>query len=249
MVNIRFNRSKINGLALITIILMISGLLQGCLYPKELRKDNQAAVKDGILLVQNAVDEYQKLDGLLPLINADMETPEYEKFKVNLKELETAGLLSSIPQNAFENGGTDQYLILNEETNPTVRVMDLVTAQRANDLQRLMDLAKSKKGQAPRGDELYPGYYTIPLSDIGARDVTVKSPYSGEPLQFMMDEKGNIYVDYARDLMQAMERTADPAAAKELTDLREILVEVGLYSPIKSVPYIWRDNAPWPQTT
>ena len=234
-------------ISVLAVIMMMSVLLQGCLYPNELRKENQASAREGILLVQNAVDEYQKTTGLLPLVNAGPETPRYEKFEINFKLLTSSALLSSVPANAFESGGNDLYLILNEETDPIVRVADLATAQHVNDLQRSIDVIKLEYEDIPRGDMLYPGFYEIPYSSINVRKADVKSPYSGESLTFMMDEHGSVYADYGPDIMQAIERSEDSEHAKQSADLRGVLVEEGLYVPIKSVPYVWKENAPWPQ--
>lgn len=230
----------------ITLILFTSTLLQGCLYPKEMRKENQASAKDGILLVQHAVDEYQQASGILPLINADMNTPRYEKFKVDFSALTSSQLLSSIPTNAFENGGHDIYLILDEETEPLVRVMDLVTAQHVNDLQRLVNRAVKDTGQVPLGAERYPGFYDIPYTVIKAKDVEINSPFSGEVLSFMMDQEGNVYADYAADIMQAVQQAKETELVKQYDDLRVLLVEASYYSPAKSVVYKWQDNAPVP---
>lgn len=231
-----------------TILLMIitSMLLSGCLYPKEMRKESEVSVKDGILLVQHAVDEYQSTNGILPLVNADMNTPQYEKFKVDFTALTSAQLLSAIPANAFESGGHHTYLILNEETQPLVRVMDLVTAQRVNDLQLLVNLYIKEKGNVPLGSERYTGYYDIPLTDIKAKEAQVKSPYSGEELSFMVDLKGNVYADYALDIMQAVEQADEPEKVKQYADMRELLTERSYYAPAKSVKYVWQNNVPVP---
>lgn len=228
----------------LTILLMIitSMLLSGCLYPKEMRKDNQASVKEGILLVQHAVDEFFTANGILPLVTADMDTPRYEKFKVDFNALISAKLLSAIPADAFESGGHHTYLILNEETKPIVRVMDLITAQRANDLQRLVTLHLQETGEVPLGIERYPGYYEIPLSKIKAKELEVNSPYSGEAISFMMDHRGNVYADYAFDIMQAIELAGGLDNVKQYADLRELLVEASSFSPVKSVKVVWQNN-------
>lgn len=246
MVTKRFTRRHKKIAMGIILILFTSTLLQGCLYPKEMRKENQASAKDGIILVQHAVDEYQQTNGILPLVNADMNTPRYEKFKVDFSALTSSQLLSTIPTNAFENGGHDIYLILDEETDPLVRVMDLVTAQHVNDLQRLVNRAAKDIGQVPLGAERYPGFYEIPYTTINAKDIQVNSPFSGEVLPFMMDQEGNVYADYAVDIMQAVQQAKEPEQVKRYDDLRVLLVEAGYYSPSKSVLYKWQDNAPVP---
>ncbi|MDK8179468.1 hypothetical protein [Paenibacillus sp. UMB4589-SE434] len=243
MVKVCLNHHRVK---VILMTVLFSIVLQGCLYPKDMRKANQAPAKEGVMLVQHAVDEYQKQKALLPLLNADAGTPRYEKFKVDFEALRASQLLSTVPANAFENGGTGVYLILDEETTPLIRIMDLNTAQRVNDLQRLSDKYQSRAGQIPKDETLYPGFYSINLTDIGARHVDVSSPYSGDPLVFMIDESGKVYADYAADLMQAAERAGEQAQLTDKQDIRTILTEQGLYVPVKSTKYVWRNNSPVP---
>ncbi|MCR8842978.1 hypothetical protein NQ117_04735 [Paenibacillus sp. SC116] len=231
----------------VSIILVVCLLLQGCMYPNELRKENQASAKDGILLVQNAVDEYQKQNSLLPIVTADQSVPRYEKFKINFEVLLANEVLGTIPANAFESGGTGVYLIVNEEKKPTVRLMHLPTAQRVNDLQRAVTMYREKNaGQLPSKEQLYPGFFEISLEKIGARPVDVRSPYSGDTLTFIMDEQGNVYADYAPDIMKAVEKSGKKPA-DQTDDIQELLVTEGLFVPVKSPVYEWRDNAPWPK--
>ena len=62
----------------------------------------------------------------------------------------------------------------------------------------------------------------------------------------MMDQEGNVYADYAVDIMQAVQQAKEPEQVKRYDDLRVLLVEAGYYSPSKSVLYKWQDNAPVP---
>lgn len=247
MVNVNAHRYRSKLITAIVMLIVCSTILQGCLYPKELHKGNQGAAKDGVFRVQHAVEQYQKeKEGMLPIVTAGETTPRYEKFIVDFRMLKKAEVLDEVPVNAFESGGTDTYIILNEETNPTIRLMDVMTAQRVNDLQRMVELAQRKQGQVPKGEQLYPGYYLIPLKDIGAGEAVVKSPYSGLELTFMVDESGRVYVDYAQDIMQLVARTEQSEELKQLPDMRTALVDAGLYSPIKSVAYVWNNDAPVP---
>ncbi|MCY9517128.1 hypothetical protein [Paenibacillus apiarius] len=238
--------SRNRRVVLLLVTILISMLLQGCLYPKELRNENQQSARDGILLVQNAVDEYQKQTQLLPIITSDMDVPRYEKFRIDLELLKRRGVLGSSPDNAFEAGGTGTYLIIDEETDPKVRIMDLLTAQRVNDLTRAVDSYKRKQGSLPAAEEVYPGFYGIDEGAAGVRPSEVLSPFTGQPLSFMMDKEGRVYADYAPDIMQLVEKSEQRPTGKE-KDLRPLLVESSFYVPVKSVAYIWKDNAPWPQ--
>ncbi|WP_019419163.1 hypothetical protein [Paenibacillus sp. OSY-SE] len=238
--------SRNRRIALLVVTSLISMLLQGCLYPNELRKENQQSAREGILLVQNAVDEYQKQTQLLPMITSDMSVPRYEKYRIDFELLKRRGVLGSTPSNAFEAGGTGTYLIIDEETEPKVRIMDLLTAQRVNDLTRAVDSYKRKQGSLPTTEEVYPGFYSIDEAAVGVRPNEVLSPFNGQPLSFMMDMEGTVYADYAPDIMQLVEKLEKRPTGNE-KDLRPLLVESSFYVPVKSVSYIWKDNAPWPQ--
>lgn len=230
----------------IALFIIISMTLQGCLYPKDQRKESQQSVREGVLLVQNAVDQYQKDSGLLPLISSDESVPRYEKFRVNFDLLKRRDLLSAIPGSAFESGGSGVYLIIDEETNPKVKVMDLLTSQRVNDLTRAIDSYKRSKGTLPKQEEIYPGFYRIDEQLISVRPAEVQSPFSRRVLEFMMDDQGRVYADYAQDIMQLIDASKVQPSGQE-KDLRPMLTDASFYVPVKSVAYKWSKGAPVPQ--
>ncbi|MGG4395168.1 hypothetical protein ABEX25_12785 [Paenibacillus thiaminolyticus] len=238
------NRNRRAGIVAVTALLL--ALLQGCMYPKELRMENQQSAREGVLLVQSAMDEYWKDTGLLPIQNSEVDVPRYEKFRVDFEALKHSGKLSATPASAFEAGGSGSYLIIDEETEPKVRIMDLAVAQYVNDAARAVDSYKRKQGRLPSKEEAYPGFYRIDEAAAGLKPSGVRNPFSGEPLALMMDEQGRVYADYAVELMQVIE-AGDKPPAEDGADLRPLLTEKSFYVPVKSVPYIWKDGAPWPQ--
>lgn len=197
------NRQRGAGIVAVTALLL--ALLQGCMYPQELRKENQQSAREGVLVVQSAVDDYLKDTGLLPIQNSEADVPRYEKFRVDFEALKHSGKLSAAPASAFEAGGAGAYLIIDEETEPKVRIMDLAVAQYVNDAARAVDSYKRKQGRLPAKEEAYPGFYRIDEAAAGLKPSNVRNPFSGEPLPLMMDEQGRVYADYAMELMQAIE--------------------------------------------
>ncbi|WP_430022651.1 hypothetical protein [Paenibacillus sp. MABNR03] len=228
------------------LFLMLTLTVSGCMYPTQSSDDPKIAYRESVNRVQSAVEAFQKDQGILPMINADMDTPKYEKFRVDLQKLKQQGYLDEIPGTAFESGGSAYFLIQNEETAPTVKVMDLQTVQKVNDVQRMINQYKTvHNGKLPAGEELYTGLYAVDMkqaAQAGAPMVTLKSVYSGQELPFMMDDAGNVYVDYAFDIMQAVEKSDRSPA--EADDVREFLLEHSHFVPVKSVPYTWQNNAP-----
>ncbi|MDQ0169067.1 hypothetical protein [Paenibacillus tundrae] len=236
-------RQHINALFLFLLFAFVGS---GCMYQSQSGADPKVAYRESVSRIQLAVEAFQQDQGILPILNAGEETPKFEKFRVDLAKLKQQGYIDEIPVTAFENGGSAYFLIQNEEVKPTVKVMDLQTVQKVNDVQRMVNQYKSvHNGKLPVGEELYPGLHGVDLKEAavaGAPEVTLKSVYSGQELPFMVDEAGNVYVDYAFDIMQAVEKSEE--SPTETMDVRDYLLEHSYFVPVKSVTYAWESNAP-----
>lgn len=224
-------------------------LLSGCLYREAVQQNPSDAYRESVNRIQLAVDQYQSEHELLPLITPSEETPKYEKFRVDLALLLKQGYLESIPQAAFENGGSVYFLIQNEELDPVIKIMDLTTVQYVNDVERLAAKYREQQGGAlpveKENGELPEGIRMVDLKAIGGKDYVLKSVYSGQELNYLINDKGKVYVDYAPDLMQIDERTG--ITPSDDYDIREMLTEQSYFVPVKSLPYFWEDNRPIPQ--
>lgn len=226
----------------ITLLLCV---LSGCMYPEE-QKQGGRNYGESVRRVQEAVESYQQDEGLLPILNSEETTPRYEKFVIDLELLRQKGYLDEIPSAAFEKGGSAYFLILDEETDPTVKLMDLVTVQKVNDVQRQVSRYKSAHGgELPAGEELYPGLTAIDSKKAGTAAIKLTSVYSGQPLEFMMDREGNVYADYSFDIMSAISKVGTTPEAGQ--DLRLELEQASYYVPVKSLPYLWIGGQPVPQ--
>lgn len=226
-------------------ILLLLFALPGCMYPGE-QKAGGNNVRESVKRVQAAVDDYQLQEGLLPILNSDASTPRYEKFVIDLEKLRQKGYLDEIPSAAFEKGGSAYFLLLDEETDPVVKLMDLVTVQKVNDVQRQINRYKSAHGGAlPAGEERYPGLFLIDSREAGTDKITLNSVYSGQPLEFIMDKDGGVYVDYSFDIMSAIDKEGVTPDSNK--DLRLELEQASYYVPVKSLPYLWVDGEPVPQ--
>ncbi|MFB9329569.1 hypothetical protein ACFFSY_26835 [Paenibacillus aurantiacus] len=236
------NRWRSASLAAIMIVMAI--VLSGCLYPEEERASNELPAKDAVLNVQAVVDQYQKDTSLLPILNSEPDTPVYEKYRIDFGKLTRMKYMSDIPPAAYEKGGSYYFLIINEETDPTVKLMNLSVYQRVIDVQREISSYQRSKGALPHGEQAYPGYYWIDYSALNIREPKLVSVFSGQSLQTMMDAGGNVYVDYAADLMQAVQKSG--ASPSPNQDLRELLVSRSDFVPVKSPVYHFVDNEPKP---
>ncbi|WP_246061811.1 DUF3939 domain-containing protein [Paenibacillus oralis] len=250
MLGNRKNRRLVDAMArqiaLGLLLLAFISLLSGCMYRGE-QHAGPASYTDSVDRIQRALDRFQEKEGILPIITAGQETPRYEKYRIDLDRLKRMGYLDEIPSAAFEKGGNVYFLVINEEVDPTVKVLDLPTVQKVNDIQRSVNAYRSSHGGKLPGveaEETYPGLYTVDLSLIGAEDDEPVSVYSGKTLSYIMDSQGTVYVDYAFDMMQIIDKTQ--AAPEQGEDLRTRLTDNSYFVPVKSLPYRFIDGAPVP---
>ncbi|MFK7696440.1 hypothetical protein [Paenibacillus sp. HJGM_3] len=219
--------------------------LSGCLYKKETKLDNVTAVRESILLVQNAVDTYKQRTGVLPIKNSEASTPIYEKYILDMRKLKDGHYLSQLPSVSYENGGSAIFLLVNAETKPEVRVMDLVAYQQAGDLQnRVKEYQAAHQGQLPVGPAIAPHFYQLDFDKLGMKLPQVESRYSRAYLTFGVHESGTVLIDYAPDLMKLITERSLAAGLNGTTDLRSILVQESPFVPAKSYPYRWKDGQP-----
>jgi hypothetical protein len=225
---------------------MASGILLfagGCLYPKELRQENQVPSGEYIAIVQHAIDQFHQQTGVLPIKNSDMDTPVYEKYPIDFKRLQDRHLLGTIPPNAFEKGGTNLYVLVHAETVPKVKVLDLVSYQQTGDVQKLVDTYRSKhNGEIPSGAPVAGRVYWLDYAKLGIKLPAIKSPYSRNYLNLLVDDSGKVAIDYGPDIMRLPQNSASPPGPNE--DLRERLAEAYDYVPVLSYPYYWVHNEP-----
>ncbi len=228
---------------ILVVALVALLVVSGCMYPQEQRRQNGVAPKEAIRNVQGAMDQYQSETGMLPIITASSETPVYEKFLVDFSILQRGGYLSDIPSAAFEKGGNFRFLVLDEETKPTIKLQDIVTFQKINDVQKWVTDYRHDHGKVPAGEAMYPGFFQIDYKLLNKTEPTISSVYSGQSLLTLVDEQGVVYADYALDLMQLIQQSGQTEIDEQL-DLRTLLVEHSDYVPVKSPAYRWAGNEP-----
>ncbi|WP_336786777.1 hypothetical protein [Paenibacillus sp. MMO-177] len=231
-------------LAMLTILILTVLSISGCMYPKSELKQNQAAPKEAVRNVQAAIDQYHSETGMLPMKNSNEDTPVYEKFLVDFAQLKNKGYLSTIPTAAFENGGNYYFLIINEETKPQIKLMNLVTYQQINDIQGwVSEYQKNHDNRLPKGEQAYPGYTYIDYKAMNKKAPDLHSDYSFQTLAAIMDDSGRVYTDYGIDIMQAMQKKGETGIAAD-TDLRTVLVDSDMFVPVKAPVYHWVNKEP-----
>jgi len=241
----RMNRSLRAGALVLTLLLVASG----CAYPQELRQENQINPAEFITVVQQAVDQFHDKTGVLPIKNSEMTTPLYEKYVIDFGKLQRANLLSSVPANAFEKGGIFMYVLVNPETKPEVKLMDLSAYQSAGDVEKqAADYRAKHNGELPLGFQAAPGFYYVDFDKLGTKAPEIKSDYNRQnTYSYVIQEKtGLVMLDYGPDLMKAIEAKGLQDQLDPKADLRELLVADALFVPARSFAYHWKDGAPVP---
>jgi hypothetical protein len=233
----------------IGLAMLIVTLLSACMYRGEVARQqaNPAFIKEELSRVQSAIDSYYETYQVYPIKNSDASTPIYEKYVIDLKKLVQSNMLSSIPKNAFENGGTYYYLLITPETSPSIKLLDLSLFQRMADLQqKVSEFANRNQGTLPKGIAIASGYYSLDFKQLGLPLEQIQSFYSNNYLPVIIHDSGELFIDYGLELYTAVQSLGDMQIEQEF-DLRTLLVESSPYVPIRSVPYYWVNGQPVPQ--
>lgn len=166
------------------------------MYPQDKLAKNQVPYENQIEEVQKAVNKFQKdNDGILPIKTKDQSTPIYEKYPIDFKKM-IPNYLSDAPGNSYENGGIFQYVLIDVENKPKVKIFDLRIAEKIREIHMRIDA----QGYPPFKDQVSKNVYTINYKKIGYKEEPYAiSPYTNNNLPFVITTKGEIYVDYSSD--------------------------------------------------
>lgn len=221
------------------IFMMMTAVLflSGCLYPDENRSQNQVPYEDQLQAVQLAVDQFQsEQDGILPIKTKEDDPDIYEKYPVDFSKI-SPKYMAEPPGNAFESGGIYQYVLVDVETDPTVKLIDLRIAEQIQS----MHIRLIAHEYPPFKDTLADNVYSIDFKELGYKEEPyVTSPYSQKPLTFVMSGDGTLYIDYAADLYAVLQETKEKPKSGE--DIRSLLVNSSPFVPAYSLPYTVDDQ-------
>ncbi|WP_338470099.1 hypothetical protein R4Z10_14980 [Niallia sp. XMNu-256] len=218
---------------LFTLVLLVSiPLLAGCMFPEEQLAHNAIPYQDQLQSVQTAVENFQKdQGGILPIKTLEKDTPIYHKYPIDFKRL-IPEYMAEPPSNAYESGGVFQYVIVDAETKPTVKMFDL----RIADLISEINLRIKIQGYPPFKDKLAENIYSIDFEKLGySEEPFVVSPYSSQHLPIVINHKTEVYVDYRSDLYQAINNESHEFQNGD--DIRNILIKSSPFVPAYSLPY------------
>lgn len=206
-------------------------VLTGCMYPEDLKVENQIPAQDQLDTVQRAINEYKEDTGVLPIKNRDMDTDIFIKYLIDFEKL-VPKYLSAAPANAYEKGGIFQYVIWEAEKNPTVKLVDLRTPDKIRDVYARMAV----KNYPQYGQAITDYIFTINHKNIGYEEpLTVPSPYTNNSLPLILSSEGKVYVDYSIDLNLFIQE--QNLTLTEGEDIRIFLADYYPVLPAYSLPY------------
>ncbi|WP_336183195.1 hypothetical protein [Bacillus sp. 205(2023)] len=216
--------------------------LSGCLYPHERKSSVQATpYQDQLKLVQSAVDEFQKANGgLLPIQTKDMSTPLYQKYPIDFNRL-APRYMAEPPSTAYESGGDYQYVLVDVENNPTVKLIDVKMAEKIRDIKLRVQMYRQEHKYPPYQGVLARDLFTLDGKKLGEADsLSVTSPISGNSLPLMIDGDGEIYADYRTELVSCLKKSKK--TFKPGTEIQDIIWEETPFVPAFSVKYTVNDK-------
>ncbi len=219
-------------------------LLTGCMYPSDNLSQNQISNDSQLQLVQNAIDLYaEQNNGMLPIVTKESNTPLYQKYIIDFSLLKQQGLIQSIPGTAFENGGSYQYVLVDVEENPTVKVIDLHLADEIRTIQQRLTIYRDEHTYPPFGDKIEEGVYELDYEELNLdTDPSVNSPYSDNKLPVYISTNGELLIDYRIELYQALQEKNHSYTNGD--DIRPILIEDHPVVPAYSIPFTVEDKEP-----
>lgn len=213
--------------------------LSGCMLPDQERAENQVPYADQMASVQTAVQQFQEDTGVLPINTFDEDTNLYQRYVIDFRQLIPA-YMQEAPGSSFENGGVYQYVLVNVEEEPEVKVIDVRVMNEINTLTQRINDYRREHTYAPIKEALDYNLFALDFSALGYdEDPYIDSPYNETRLPLLYTNSGEIIIDYRVDLI---ERESEMDAPFETdTDLRSYLYEDAPFVPVFSVPYTY-DN-------
>ncbi|USG63523.1 hypothetical protein NDK47_15205 [Brevibacillus ruminantium] len=223
------------------MIAIVAALLGGCMYPEERRQENQIPSEFYLEATQKAVEQFQQDTGVLPIATKELNTPIFEKYEIDFRKLKPK-YLPDAPANAFEKGGIYKYVLIDVETKPTVRMINLAMVSKVGDIQTAVNHYQRNYEKLPTKSEIGNGYFSIDFQKLSMKDVQVQATAGNYLLPLIMNEKGEVGIDYAADIATVLRNSK--AEVPNQTDPRYVMARESMFVPAKSFPYEMVDGEP-----
>ncbi|NMD70311.1 hypothetical protein HHO41_08395 [Bacillus sp. DNRA2] len=220
------------------LILLVSFALTACMYPEDELAQNKIPYEDQIKAVQSAVNQFREANnGILPIKTKEADTPIYQKYPIDFKKI-SPKFMAEPPGNAFESGGIFQYVLIDVETNPTVKLLDVRMAETIRDIK----IRIQTQGYPPFKEKITNNVFTLDYKKLGFKEEPfVVSPITQKNLPLVIDGNAEIYVDYRSDLYELLQKNEH--SYKPGDDIRELLTKNSYFVPAYSLPYTIDENS------
>ncbi|WP_215141499.1 hypothetical protein [Exiguobacterium qingdaonense] len=219
---------------IVIVSLVLTTFLAGCMFPESERANN-LPYEDQLNSVQSAVDAYREQSGVLPIKTKPADTPLMERYPIDFSRL-VPGYMADPPTNSFEGGGLFQYILVDVESTPTVKLIDLRVAERLQRLQTNINAFRAKEGKFPFDGSLGKNQFTLDYEKIFVtEEPVIPSPYSDRELPIYVDGTGQLFVDYRADVEEALQKTDESVQNGE--DIRYLLYKDAPFAPAYSQGY------------
>lgn len=220
--------------------LLLILLVTGCVRTQEFNDRTAQSLPQEVQMVQTALNEYMKGTPLLPL-KAAQGNSLYQKYLIDFDQLK--GYLAEAPSNSFEKGGRYVFVIADPGKKPKVRAMDLRITDQIRDLQTRVNAYKEREHHLPKGEIIEGGYYALDFKALNTEGLQIPSPYHSQiKLPVIIDKKGELFLDYRLEVMQALEKEKKQPSSQ--VDLRELLWKDSLFVPVLSPGMVLKDGDP-----
>ncbi len=222
-------------------ILFLTMMLTACLYPDDQKVDHQPTNDEQLEEVQQAVHQYKEQNnGLLPIKNRDQDTPVYIKYPIDFNTLKEANIMGQPPANSYERGGAYSYVIVDPEGEAAVKVSDVRVNQQLRSINYDINLYRNKNLYPPYGDMIFKNYFELDHDSLEEKEpLKVKSPYTRDELDVIINVDGQPLVDYRPDVYKLLE---EQGISEYDGDLRDLLVEEYPMVPSYSPPMVLEDG-------
>lgn len=211
------------------------------MYPEDELAQNKIPYEDQIKAVQSAVNQFREANnGILPIKTKEADTPIYQKYPIDFKKI-APEFMAEPPGNAFESGGIFQYVLIDVETNPTVKLLDVRMAETIRDIK----IRIQTQGYPPYKEKIANNVFTLDYKKLGYKEEPfVVSPITQKNLPLVIDGNAEIYVDYRTDLYELLQKNEH--SYKTGDDIRDLLVKNSHFVPAYSLPYTIDENTKEP---
>lgn len=218
-------------------------LLTGCLYPDREKTTVKVVSKEAIRNVQAAVMDYYNDRGVYPVTATNKSQFSNLKLRIDFQKLMHEQYIETIPSSAFEKSGIFYYVIYEYDDLPLVKAFDIQASQTLGVYQDIVFDYILENYKLPAAEEISPGFYKIDYELLNTKVPSFTSPFTSQPLELMVSEVGQVYINYTADIMNYVQQYGNE---ESYSDLNEILIINSDYVPIKSPSYTFENNIPVP---